>query len=138
MAPQNLENTARMLQSRIPFGKTQPVALVEPALLVVGALLFVPAGEKAGRAFVRVAELFAQNAGGIGEVHHIIPKEKVDLDNMPDEYPQKREDHPQAESEKFSNEIIFFDIERGAAEMTDRGRVIYRHAVFFVDEGALA
>src|SRR5207253_4490346 len=46
--------------------------------------------------------------------------------------------HPQAKSEKFSDKIVFFDIERGAAEMTDRGRVIDRNAVFFVDEGALA
>src|SRR5207249_2667958 len=91
MAPQHLKNAARMLQGRIPFGKTQPVALVEPALLVVGALLFVPAGEKAGRAFVRVAEIFAQNAGGIGEVHHIIAEEKIVLDNMPDESAQKRD-----------------------------------------------
>src|SRR6266480_4433220 len=47
-------------------------------------------------------------------------------------------DHPQAESEKFSDKIVFFDIERGAAEMTDRGRVIDGHAVLFVDECAFA
>src|SRR5258707_14167008 len=47
-------------------------------------------------------------------------------------------DHPQAESKKFSDEIIFFDIESGAAEMTDRGRVINRHAIFFMNERALA
>src|SRR5205085_11793390 len=47
-------------------------------------------------------------------------------------------DHPQAESEKFSDKIVFFDIERGAAEMTNRGGVIERHAVPFVDKGAFA
>src|SRR5438552_19012080 len=47
-------------------------------------------------------------------------------------------DHPQAESEQFSNEIIFFVIERGAAEMTDRGRVINGRAVLPVHERALA
>jgi len=45
--------------------------------------------------------------------------------------------HPQAESEKFFNEIIFFIIERGAAEMADRGRVIDGRAVLFMDERAL-
>ena len=43
------------------------MAFVKPSSLFVGALLFVPAGEKAGRAFFRVAKIFAQNAGGVGE-----------------------------------------------------------------------
>src|ERR1700737_5537321 len=46
--------------------------------------------------------------------------------------------HPQAESEKFSDKIILFVIERGAAEMTDRRRVIDGRAIFFVNERALA
>src|ERR1044071_7960959 len=46
--------------------------------------------------------------------------------------------HPQAESEQFSDEIIFFVVERGAAEMTDRSCVIDRGAVFLVHECALA
>jgi len=46
--------------------------------------------------------------------------------------------HPQAESEKFFDQIIFFVIERGAAQMTDRGRVIDGRAVLFVNEGSLA
>src|SRR5437773_5378841 len=46
--------------------------------------------------------------------------------------------HSQAESEKFFNEIIFFVIERGAAEMTDRSRMIDCRAVLFMHEGALA
>src|SRR5438046_274900 len=33
-------------------------------------------------------------------------------------------DHAQASGEKFLNEIIFFVIKRGAAEMTDRSGVI--------------
>src|SRR2546429_1955751 len=47
-------------------------------------------------------------------------------------------DHPQAEREKFTDEIIFFDIEGRAAEMTDRSRVIDRHAVFFMNERPFA
>src|SRR5438094_4898713 len=47
-------------------------------------------------------------------------------------------DHSQAESEQFFDEIIFLDIESGAAEMTDRGGVIDRRAVFFMYERALA
>jgi len=46
--------------------------------------------------------------------------------------------HPQAESEKFSDEIIFFVIERRAAEMTDRSGVIDRRAVFFMNESPFA
>ena len=42
--------------------------------------------------------------------------------------------HPQAESKQFSDKIILFVIERGAAEVTDRGRVIDGRAVFFVHE----
>src|SRR6266446_10310405 len=41
-------------------------------------------------------------------------------------------DHPQAESEQFFDEIIFFVIERRAAEMTYRSRVIDRRVVLFV------
>ena len=46
--------------------------------------------------------------------------------------------HPQAESEEFSDKIIFFDIERGAAEMTNRSGVIDGRTVFLVHECALA
>src|SRR5258708_14175095 len=46
--------------------------------------------------------------------------------------------HSQAESEKLFDEIIFFVIERRAAEMTDRSRVIDRRAALFVHERALA
>ena len=47
-------------------------------------------------------------------------------------------DHSQAESEQFFDEIIFFDIESGAAEMTDPSCVIDRRAIFFMNERALA
>src|SRR4030081_1478712 len=46
--------------------------------------------------------------------------------------------HPQAKSEQFSDKIIFFVVERGAAEMADRSRVIDRVAVLFVHECAFA
>jgi len=46
--------------------------------------------------------------------------------------------HPQAEGEQFFDEIIFFVVERCAAEMTDRSRVIDRGAILLVHERALA
>src|SRR4029077_16630000 len=46
--------------------------------------------------------------------------------------------HPQAKSEKLFDEIIFFVVERGAAEMTDRSRMINGRAVLFVPARALA
>src|SRR5438874_2543975 len=91
VAAQRLENAAWILQGQIAFGEAKAaIAMVEPALPVVAALLPVPAGEKAGRAFFRVAKIFAQNAGGIGEVHDVIAEEKIVLDNVPDEAAEKR------------------------------------------------
>src|SRR4029077_6503241 len=46
--------------------------------------------------------------------------------------------HPQAESEKFADEIIFLVIESSAPEMADRRRVIDRVPVLFVHKSALA
>src|SRR5205823_2637514 len=87
---QRLENAPRMLQCQIALGETKAaIAIVEPGLPVVTALLAAPAGEKAGRAFFGVAKIFAQNAGGICEVHHVIAKEKIVLDNVPDEAAEK-------------------------------------------------
>src|SRR6266404_8981877 len=89
VAAQRLENAPWMLQGQIALGETQSVSLVEPALSIVAALLPVPAGEKAGRAFFRIAKIFAQNAGGIGEVHDVIAEEKIVLDNVPNEATEK-------------------------------------------------
>src|SRR6266404_6630326 len=89
VAAQRLENAPWMLQGQIALGETQSVSLVEPALSIVAALLPVPAGEKAGRAFFRIAKIFAQNAGGIGEVDDVIAEEKIVLDNVPDETAEK-------------------------------------------------
>src|ERR1700682_3392454 len=92
MAAQGLENGARMLQGRIALRKAEAgLAFVEPALLVVGALLLVPAGEKAGLSFFGVAKIFAQNAGRVGEVHDVIAEKKIVLDNVPDEPAEKRD-----------------------------------------------
>ncbi len=92
MAAQRLEDTARMLQGQIALGKTEVgMALVEPALFVVGALLFVPAGKKSGGAFFGIAKIFAQNAGCIREVHHVIAEEKIVLENVPDDAAEKRD-----------------------------------------------
>src|SRR5436305_6538624 len=46
-------------------------------------------------------------------------------------------DHAQAGGEEFFDEIIFFVIERGAAEMADRSRMINCCAILLADEGAL-
>src|SRR5205807_5873273 len=50
---QRLENAARMLQGQVARWKTE-LAFIEPALFVVSALLFVPAGEETGRPFLGV------------------------------------------------------------------------------------
>src|SRR6266478_802812 len=91
VAAQRLENAARMLQGQIALGETKAViTFVDPALPVVAALLPVPAGEKAGGSFFGVAKIFAQNAGRIGEVDHVIAEEKVVLDDVPDQTAEKR------------------------------------------------
>src|ERR1700730_10696108 len=60
VAAQCLENAARILQAKVTIGKTEVgLAFVEPAFLVVSALLLVPAREKAGRALIGVAKIFA-------------------------------------------------------------------------------
>ena len=67
------------------------MAFVEPGLFVVAALLFVPAGEKSGGAFLGITKIFAQNAGCIGEVHHVIAEEKIVFENVPDNAAEKRD-----------------------------------------------
>src|SRR6266487_4660266 len=63
VATQRLKNAPRMLQRQIALRETKAaIALVEPGLPVVAALLPAPAGEKTGCAFFRVAKIFAQNA----------------------------------------------------------------------------
>src|SRR2546425_1937149 len=90
VATQRLEDAPRMLQGQITFGETKAaIATVKPGLPVIAALLPAPAGEKAGRAFFGVAKIFAQNAGGVGEVHDVIAEEKIVLDNVPDEAAEK-------------------------------------------------
>src|SRR2546421_4551982 len=92
VAAQRLENALPMLQGQIALGETKAaIALVEPGRPVVAALFPAPAGENAGRAFFRVAKIFAQNAGGVGEVHHVIAEEEIVLDNVPDEAAKKRD-----------------------------------------------
>src|SRR6266571_8414428 len=46
-------------------------------------------------------------------------------------------DHAQASGEKFFDEIIFFVVERGAAEVADRRRVIDGCPILLSNEGAL-
>src|SRR5207237_10271316 len=49
----------------------------------------VPARENADGTFFRIAKIFAQNAGGIRVVHHVIAEEEIVLNNVPDEPAQK-------------------------------------------------
>src|SRR3982074_1034262 len=59
VAAQRLEGAAWMLQGQIALRKAEVgLAVIEPALLVIGALLFVPAGEKPGRPFLGIAKIF--------------------------------------------------------------------------------
>src|SRR5256885_4688331 len=82
----------RMLQGQIALRKTETtVAVIGPGFLVVGALFFVPAGEKSGRALISIAKIFTQNAGRVGVVNHVIAEEKIVLDNMADEATEKRD-----------------------------------------------
>src|SRR6266853_2188169 len=92
VAAQCLQNAPRMLQGQIAFRKTEGgMALVDPGLPVVAALLSAPTGENAGRAFFRVAKIFTQNAGRIREVDDVIAEEKIVLDYVPDESAKKRD-----------------------------------------------
>src|SRR5260370_8197457 len=90
MAAQRLKNAARMLQSQIALRKAEVgLTFVEPALVVVSALLLVPPGEKPGRSLLGVAKIFTQNAGGVREVHDVIAQQKIVLDNLPPTPPSK-------------------------------------------------
>src|SRR6266850_6711561 len=90
VAAQCLQNAPRMLQGQIAFRKTEGgMALVDPGLPVIAALLPAPTGENTGRAFFRVAKIFTQNAGRICEVDDVIAEEKIVLDNVPDEAAKK-------------------------------------------------
>src|SRR6266566_7668858 len=76
VAAQRLENAPRMLQRKIALWETKAViSFVEPGPPIVAELLTATAGEKAGSVFFRVAKIFAQNAGRIGEVENIFAKE---------------------------------------------------------------
>ena len=55
MAFQFLKNTLWILQSEIPFGIAQSFALVLPAFHLIGAPVFVPAGEITVCVIFRVA-----------------------------------------------------------------------------------
>src|SRR6266487_1171877 len=58
VATQRLENASLMVQGQIALGETKAaIAIVEPGLSVVTALLPAPAGENTGRAVFRVAKI---------------------------------------------------------------------------------
>src|SRR5439155_1350149 len=86
-----LENTLGILQSEIPFGIAQSFALVSPAFHLVGASVFVPAGEITVCVIFRVAVLIAQNAGRIRVVNDVIAEEEFVLDDMMDNPAKKRD-----------------------------------------------
>src|SRR5438034_11817 len=84
-----LKNTLGILQSEIPFGITQSFALVFPAFHLIGAPVFVPAGEITVSFIFRVAVFIAQNAGRIRVVNDVIPEEEFVLDDMMDNTAKK-------------------------------------------------
>src|ERR1700686_1553499 len=91
MATQRLKNAARMLQGQIAFRETEiGMPFVGPARFVVGAPFLLPAGKESSRAFIRVAKIFAQNAGGIREMDDVVAEEKIILDNVADDSPEER------------------------------------------------
>src|ERR1700747_2358431 len=57
-----LKNTLWILQRETPRGIAQSFALVFPAFHLIGAPVFVPAGEITIGVIFRIAVLFAQNA----------------------------------------------------------------------------
>src|SRR5438105_11703795 len=75
VAAQCLQNAPRMLQGQIAFRKTEGgMALVDPGLPVVAALLPGPTGENAGRPFFPVPKSFPRNAEPIVKVTEKIRK----------------------------------------------------------------
>ena len=56
MAPEHLEDAARVLEGEIAFRVAQVVAFIQPRLRIVSALGFVPTGEIA-RPFFGIAKL---------------------------------------------------------------------------------
>src|SRR6266404_6835768 len=82
---QLLKNTLSVLQREITLRAAQISAFIEPALRVISALLCIPTREIAVTVIFRIGIFVAQNAGGIRVVDHVLPKEKVVLDYVPDE-----------------------------------------------------
>src|SRR5437899_12182726 len=82
---QFLKNTLWILQCEVALWTTQIVAFVEPAVTLVGALLFVPAGQETIRVIFRAAEFVAQDAGGIRVMNNVLAKEELVLDEVSDE-----------------------------------------------------
>src|SRR5881409_149829 len=78
-----------MLQREIALRPTQIAAFVEPAVALVSAFLFVPAGEIAVPAVLRVAIFVAQDAGGIRVVNDVVAKEQLVLNQVPDQAAEK-------------------------------------------------
>ena len=83
MAFQRLKNAARVLQRKIALRMTEVLALIKPALRVVGTLLFIPAGEITAYRFVRVVEILAQKTGSVGVMDDVLAKKKLVLDHVP-------------------------------------------------------
>src|SRR3954468_1980325 len=66
------------------------MTFVKPAFPVISALIFVPPGEVARLAFVRVAEVFPQDAGGVGKINDVLAEEQIVLNHVPNESTKER------------------------------------------------
>ena len=86
---QFLKNTLWILQCEVALWTTQIVAFVEPAVTLVGALLFVPTGEVAIPVVLRVAIFIPQDAGGVRIMDDVLTKEEVVLNQVPDDSAEK-------------------------------------------------
>src|ERR1700756_1734583 len=81
-----------MLQRQITLREAEiGMTFVAPAGFVVGTLLFLPTGKETGRAFIGIAKILAENAGGVCEMNNVIAEEKIVLDDVPNE-PAKKSD----------------------------------------------
>src|SRR4051812_49363203 len=90
MAAQRLKDAARMLQGQVAFRETEiRLAVVLPGFLRIKAFFLVPTGEEASLAFFGILKVFAQNAGGVGEMDDVLSEEEVVLENVPDESAEK-------------------------------------------------
>ncbi len=119
---QDLKDRPRMPQRRIPPRMAEVVAFVEPRGCLVAAFILVPTGKETVE-FFGVAVVFAQQAGGIGEVHHVVTEEDFPLEHKTNEPAQKRQVAPGSDRHP--------DVGQRAGAGETRVHMDHRRALFF-------